>query len=312
MSTILVTGGFGYVGGRLAARLLADGHHVRIATRRAAAPAWAGDAELVTVDWRDGLGALCQGVDTVLHLAAMSEVDAVRDPVMALDINAVLTVRLLEAAMAAGVRRFVYFSTAHVYGAPLAGTITETTLPRPVHPYAITHRTAEDFVLAAHDAKRIQGLVVRLSNVIGAPADNGAERWTLLVNDLCRTAVTNGRMVMRSSGMQHRDFVPQADVEAAIVHLLATDDWGDGLFNLGLGRSMTVRHMAELVASRAAALGITVPLDCPPPALGENAVPLDYRIDKLRATGFAPRGDIMAAVDETLVFCRDHFSRDVR
>jgi UDP-glucose 4-epimerase len=93
-----------------------------------------------------------------------------------------------------------------------------------------------------------------------------------------------------------------------MVHLLAADDWGDGLFNLGLGRSMTVRDMAELVAARATALGIDAPLDCPQPAAGETALPLDYRIDKLRATGFVPRGDVVAAVDEMLVFCRDHFA----
>ena len=117
-------------------------------------------------------------MDAIVHLAAMNEMDCARDPAAALEVNTALTLRLLNAAVAAGVRRFVYLSTAHVYGAPLRGHIDERALPRPVHPYAITHRAAEDFVLAAFDAGRIEGVVLRLSNGVGAPAHAAVDRWT--------------------------------------------------------------------------------------------------------------------------------------
>jgi len=73
-------------------------------------------------------------------------------------------------------------------------------VPRPVHPYAITHHAAEDFVLAAHDEKRLMGYVIRLSNGFGAPAHAGVDRWTLLVNDLCRQAVQTRQLILRSAG----------------------------------------------------------------------------------------------------------------
>lgn len=308
MTRILVTGGFGYVGGRIATRLLRDGHQVRIASRRKTAPDWARSAELATVEWgQDGsLAELCRGMEVVVHLAAMNEIDCARDPAGALRANGELTLRLVEAAVAEGVGRFAFFSTAHVYGAPLAGRIDEAVLPRPRHPYAISNRCGEDYVLAAHAQGRLGGLALRLSNAVGAPAGDGTERWTLLVNDLCRSAVAEGRMVMRSSGMQRRDFVPLADVEAALVHLLGLPvaQWGDGLFNLGLGRSLLVREMADLVLDRARALDPSVILERPEPAVGERADELDYRIDRLRAAGFIPGGDLVAAVDETLAFCR--------
>lgn len=308
MSRVLVTGGFGYVGGRIAARLLGDGHRVRVASRRPAAPAWARGMELATLDWnRDGaLAEACRGMDAVVHLAAMNEIDCARDPVGALMANAALTQRLVEAAAAEGVGRFVFFSTAHVYGAPLAGRIDEAVMPRPAHPYSISNRCGEDWVLAAHAQKRLGGLVLRLSNAVGAPAGEGTGRWTLLVNDLCRSAAAGGRLVMRSSGLQRRDFVPLADVGAALAHLLALPvaSWGDGVMNLGLGRSMAVGEMAELVAARARAAGLDATLEKPEPAPGETADMLDYRIDRLRATGFTPAGDLAAAVDETLAFCR--------
>ncbi len=73
---------------------------------------------------------------------------------------------------------------------------------------------------------------------------------------------------------------------------------------LGLGRSLLVREMADLVLDRARALDPSVILERPEPAVGERADELDYRIDRLRAAGFIPGGDLVAAVDETLAFCR--------
>lgn len=306
MSAILVTGGTGYVGGRLVRRLEEVGLDVRVATRRRDR---AGAGRVVPLDWSDdaALAGACDGVETVIHLAAMNENECAADPAAALAVNGGNTVRLLDAAIAKGCRRFLYFSTAHVYGAPLVGAIDEAVAARPTHPYAITHRVAEDFVLAAHAQGRVEGLALRLSNAIGAPADPGADRWTVLVNDLCRQAAQTGRMRLRSSGLQQRDFVPLADVENAVLHLLRLERGalGDGLFNLGLGRSMSVLEMATLAAERAG-----VSLDRPDPAPGELSAPLSFSIAKLRQTGFTPMGDVTVAVDETIAFCRTHFGAE--
>src|SRR5207245_1641136 len=105
--------------------------------------------------------------------------------------------KLTDAAKRAGVRRVVYVSTAHVYGAPLAGVITEASCAVSLHPYATSHRAAEDVVRAAHERKTIEGVVIRLSNAYGAPVSEDANCWTLLVNDLCRQAARTKTMVLR-------------------------------------------------------------------------------------------------------------------
>ncbi len=312
---ILITGGLGYVGGRIARLLIGIGRRPRIATRRPPGdhPAWAGDAEVMRADLMDGgdLKRLCDGMDTVIHLAAMNEIDCFTDHAGSVRVNVEATVGLLEAAIEADVKRFVYFSTARIYGEPLAGTITEKTLPRPLHPYGITHRTAEDFILAAHDRRRISGLVLRLSNGMGCPADAGIDRWTLVMNDLCRQAATAGELVLQSSGLQKRDFIPLADVAGAVAHFLAVpvEQWSDGLFNLGAGKTMTILELTEIVAGGCKeALGFTPPIRRPEPAPGETYPGLDYRIDKMRATGFEPRCDFVAEIDEALRLCRDAFA----
>ena len=308
---ILVTGGLGYVGGRVARALLGARHPLTLLGRRPPerVPAWAAAARVVRCDLADpaaDLAAHLHDVDTIVHLAALNEIDSGRDPVAALEVNGVASLRLLRAAATAGVRRFVYFSTAHVYGAPLVGRLDEQSLARPRHPYAITHRVTEDFVLAAHDSGTLQGLVLRLSNGTGAPADHGTDRWTLLGNDLCRQAVRDRALVLRSSGLQPRDFIGLDEVARAVEHFLARDDWGDGLFNLGLGRSALVWDMVRLIAARCqAVLGFTPIITRPDPQPGEVAPVLDYRVDKLMAAGFVPRDTLADEVDATLRLCAE-------
>jgi UDP-glucose 4-epimerase len=175
------------------------------------------------------------GVDCVIHLAAASEARSASHPDAAVFETGTGTRRVLDAAIGAGVPRFVYLSTIHVYGA-LEGRLSETSAARPTHPYAVAHRLAEDFVLAAHDAGKIEGAVVRLSNGIGAPAWMEVDRWSLVGNDLARQAVLTGELVLKAPD-QWRDFIALSDVCRGIAMLIEADrdSLGDGLFNLGGG-----------------------------------------------------------------------------
>jgi UDP-glucose 4-epimerase len=252
----------------------------------------------------------CRGVRYVIHLAALNEIESLANPGEALRINGLGSLRLLEAAKRAGVERFIYFSTAHVYGAPLAGIITEESLPRPSHPYAITHRVAEDFVLAAHDRKELQGIALRLSNGIGAPAFANVNRWTLIANDLCRQAVATGKLALRSPGLQWRDFITLTDVARSVQHLLnlPASACQDGLFNLGGECPLQIIGMAERIAHRASKfLGFTPPIQRPEPGPGENLHPLEYRVDKFKSTGFTLSRNIDEEIDATLHFCVEMF-----
>ncbi|MBI5563101.1 MAG: SDR family oxidoreductase [Deltaproteobacteria bacterium] len=312
--TILLTGGLGYVGGRVSRFLAGQGFNTRLGTRGRAvsAPAWCPSASVVQTDFAspESLDHACKGADCIIHLAAMNEIDSANDPVGALEVNGTGTLKVLRSAERMGAARFIHLSTAHVYGAPLAGRITEESLPRPVHPYAITHRAAEDFVLAAHDGRRLTGITVRLSNGFGAPVVPSVNRWTLLVNDLCRQAVEGRALALKSSGVQQRDFITLEDVGRAIAHLieLPPDRCGNGLFNLGGETSISVAAMTERVAARSAAvLGFTPAIERPPALPGEASVALDYRIDKLKATGFALTGDFDAEIDATLRLCKEAF-----
>jgi UDP-glucose 4-epimerase len=311
MQRILITGGLGYLGSRIAQHLVRRGRsQVIVGTRGAPGLIdWLPDATIAQTDWQsdESLRDACRSVAALVHLAGMNSADCATDPVEALALNAVGTARLLRAALAAGVRRFIYVSTAHIYGSPLRGVITESTLPANVHPYAASHKAAEDCVRFMHERRMLEGIVVRLSNSFGAPANPAANCWMLLVNDLCRQAVERGKLVLQSSGLQRRDFVALTDVCWAVEHLLEMEagSLGDGLFNLGGAWAPTVLEMAERVASCAEHSGARRPeISRPQASAQEQAGALEFRIDKLLRSGFALQADADAEITATLKFCQ--------
>lgn len=312
---LLITGGCGYLGGRLAQFLVSQtSHEILLGSRQCTGrPAWLPQATVVQIRWDSpsGLEQICTGVEAVVHLAGMNAQDCAADPVAAIEVNAAATARLQQAAIRQGVKRFVYLSTAHVYGSPLTGVITEETCPTSLHPYATSHRAGEDVVRAASQRQEVEGIVIRLSNAYGAPTHKDVNCWMLLVNDLCHQAATTQRMVLHSSGLQRRDFIPLTDACRAIRHLLElpADRLGDGLLNVGGGWAPTVLQMARRIAER-----IQVATGRKPEILRKEHQDtkstglLDYRIQKLTDTGFRMGGtdNVDREIDGLVQFCLRH------
>jgi UDP-glucose 4-epimerase len=223
---ILITGGFGFLGGRMARFLSkASGNEIVLGARNIhKQPASLAGFRVVETGWEspEKLKEACKGVDSIIHLAGMDAASCAADPVKALEFNGVTTAKLINIAIDAGVKQFVFFSTAHVYSAPLIGRVTENSLPASLHPYATSNRAGEDVVLAQSANEKINGIVIRLSNSYGSPAHDEANCWTLLVNDLCKQAVVSRKLVVKSNGLQRRNFVTITDACNATSHLMQT------------------------------------------------------------------------------------------
>lgn len=308
---ILITGGFGFVGGRLAHTLLNAGYEVTLASRtERTCPVGLTAADVVQWDWRDDseLRALCSGFDVLIHAAGMNAQECAANPAAALEVNGLATARLVQAAGAAGMKRFIYLSTAHVYGSPLVGTVTESTCPKNLHPYATSHLAGEHAVLHAGSKGVLHGIVLRLSNAFGAPVDKNANCWMLLANDLCWQAVKHKQLVLRTQGTQQRDFVAMDAVCKAIEFCvdLGLDQTGQEVLNLGAGSSLSVLAMAQLVQHRCLAMfGFTPPLVIQQGGPQESNETLNYRVDKLRDRGCQLTSAHEKELDQLLAFCRD-------
>lgn len=250
--------------------------------------------------------------DAVIHLAALNEIDCVKYPSEAIRVNIDETRIILENSIARKIDQFIYFSTAHVYGAPLVGSISEDTITRAVHPYSITHRAAEDYIVAATQQKKIQGTVIRLSNAFGAPVSPHVNRWTLLANDLCRQAVEKGKLTLRSNGCQYRDFICITDVEEVIAKMLTSPKpLSKIIYNLGSGISMRVIDMADMIIQTAVTvLQKNISLDLPADQIPSREPSLNYSVRRLLDEGYQIANDVNLELERLLQFCSENFARN--
>jgi UDP-glucose 4-epimerase len=305
-ATVLLVGGFGNLGGRIAAHLSQfQNHQIVLASRKKrAAPIWAKDAQTIQLDVTDPttFTNIPKSVNCIVQLAATNDVDSAQNPELARTVTTEGTASLLNAAIHNEIERFVYFSTAHVYGAPLQGTFNESSPTHAVHPYATTHLEAESAVATAHERGDIQGIRVRLSNGFGRPMAYEAADWRTLTSDLCRQAVVEKRMEMRTDGLQERNFITKTDIARAVQHLIAipTSQISDGLFNLGGSQSQTLLAMATTIQERAQKkYSIEIPLLRPEPTTADIQH-LNFDIHKLLDTGLSLTEDTLGEIDDFL------------
>jgi UDP-glucose 4-epimerase len=312
---ILITGGFGFIGGRLAQYLHKAGYQILLGSRNEVQPAvWLPEVKVVKTDWRQraDLKKICKGVDVIIHAAGMNAQDSVNNPVAALEFNGLATLRLVEAARSAGVKRFLYLSTAHVYASPLVGSITEESCPRNLHPYATSHLAGENAVLGATQRGEIEGLVLRLSNVYGVPSHKDVNCWMLLVNDLCRQVIETGTIVLKTKGIQYRDFIDIKHVCEIIEKLIScgVNSQLPSIINVGTGTSYSVYAMAKLIQRRCYEILYFKPNIMRLKSVNiENNKRLKYKSNELIKLGVYQKVNNVGEIDRLLLFCKDMFEK---
>ena len=307
---ILITGGLGFIGGRLGVHLSKNGHEVVLGSRRNThSPAWLPNAKTVVTEWAsaDSLKKACLGADLVIHAAGMNAKDCQLDPIGALEFNGHKTCNLLEAAISASVKTFFYISTAHVYSNPLQGVIDENTLAINSHPYATSHLMGERAVNDAKAEGLINSVVLRLSNAYGAPASPETNCWMLLVNDLCVQAVTTKQLRLNTSGTAQRNFMTLSDVCTAINELMYKSESQilPPMLNICNAHSNTAHEMAIMVQDRCLeVLGYApdIQLNNEHPSEVNNSLNLKSQYSYLYK-GFM-KNDWKAEIDELLFFCK--------
>lgn len=300
---VAVTGAGGYLGSRLVSTLAPES--TRALVRKAAPflPPALEQVELDLLTEEARLADALAGVDAVVHLAGPNETFAALDPERALAETSLATQRVIRAASSAGVRRVVYVSSVHVYGAKLVSgaIIDEATVPAPRSTYAIARLASEHLVGQAAEAG-LEVVILRLTNAVGAPAALEVDRWSLVASDLARQAVRTGDMVLRSSGQQWRDFIALGDVCAAVRACTGTTI-ASGTYNLASGSALTVRALAELIADGFAVRTGTRPRLRSARPQADPPGPYTVAVGRLEAAGWEASVGLIDAVDELISFC---------
>ena len=292
---ILITGASGYIGGRLIQVLSKSSKKNKITiglrSKYTQKNKQFSNITIKKIDLNSlsVLDELCKDIDTIIHLAGANAKDCKNNPSEAILVNSVGTSNLLQAAINNGVKRFICMSSIHVYGELLNGDITEDSYTNPSHPYSTSHKSAEDIVKFAHKEKKIEGIIIRLSNSIGPPVSKEVNCWELLVNDLCVQALSSNKMILRTSGTQTRDFLSMAETCAIIEHLihLPSNEIGNCYFNAGSGKSRTVLEMTKIIRDRVFVATNNLPkIYCKISDLYRSDVYMNFSVNKLNGTGF--------------------------
>ena len=293
---ILVTGGFGYLGSHVSNYFFSKGHQVKILSRTShpELSEWSRQFGVIIGDVSEysSIENCCRDTDVVIHTAALNEVDCRLKHKEALLINGLGTRNLLEDAHLNNVKKFIYFSTFHVYGPPKTDIITEETLPDPINTYSITHYLAERYCRQFEVEKKSKSYILRISNGYGAPLFRSVNRWALVLNDLCSTAFSQKKIVLKSRGTQERDFVGIRDILQGVEIFVDRDiaDQGDNVYNLGSGQNVSIISLANTVAEvyqerYNKSIKVEVPGDATEPDI---KVSFQFSIDKIRKLGYQP------------------------
>ncbi|NLU68871.1 UDP-glucose 4-epimerase GalE [Streptomyces sp. HNM0574] len=276
--TWLITGGAGYIGAHVARAMAESGQQavvlddfstglperLRAVPGAGGEPGVPGDIPLVRGSTLDGAAletAIAEyGVTGVIHLAARKQVaESVERPLHYYRENVHGLTVLLEAVAAAGVRRFVFSSSAAVYGMPDVDLVTEDTPCLPMNPYGETKLTGEWLVRAAGQAHGISTSCLRYFNVAGAAEPALADTGVSNIIPMFFDALTRGEAPKifgddypTPDGTCVRDYIHVQDLAEAHVKaagLLSPDgSAGDLTLNIGTGSGVSVREMASLVA----------------------------------------------------------------
>lgn len=265
--TILVTGGAGFIGGHTVLALLDRGETPVVLDdlstgTRTAVPAGVdlhvgdvADADLVAELIRE------YRIDAILHFAARIVVpESVADPLTYYRTNTLKTHALLQAATKANVRRFIFSSTAAVYGNPAVVPVDETAIPKPLSPYGRSKLMSEQMLADAGSAYGMRYVALRYFNVAGADPQGRLGQSTPGATHLIKVAIETAlgqRPFMSIYGSDYatpdgtcvRDYVHVSDLARA--HLTALDYLRAGgepqILNCGYGRGYSVREVVHAV-----------------------------------------------------------------
>jgi nucleoside-diphosphate-sugar epimerase len=295
--TVLITGGCGYVGTKLTQAMLdRTSYHVTVLDTQ-----WFGNylppnprLTVHPMDVRKIDECDLSRFDTIFHLANIANDPSVDlNPSLSWEVNVLAGMRLIDRAARQGVNQFIFASSASVYGLKSEPRVTEDLELVPLSEYNKTKMVAERVVMSYAGA--MTTTIIRPATVCGY---SPRMRLDLTVNLLTMQALTKG-VITVFGGEQTR---PNIHIDDLVdLYLFAFDRRLRGVYNAGF-ENLKVRDIASRIAER-------VPADVK--MLPSND-PRSYAVcsDRLLATGFAPKKNVAAAIEDMVAAYRDGRLKD--
>jgi UDP-glucose 4-epimerase len=293
-STVVVTGGAGFIGSELVRQLAARGERVVIVdslvngTRENVAEVLSDDVVLLESDIRDlrVLEPHLREARAVYHLACLGVRHSLHSPLENHEVNATATLRLLAASRDAGVPRFVHVSSSEVYGTATRVPMTEDHPTFPCTVYGASKLAGECYARAYHATYGYPTVVVRPFNTFGPRSHHEGDSGEVIPKFLLR-CLAGRPLIVFGDGTQTRDFTFVSDTAAGILMAGEHPRAVGQTINLGSGSEVSIKDLAVLVAQAAGRSDAVVQHDHPRPG---DVLRLYADMSHAKALcGYAPR-----------------------
>ena len=249
----LVTGGAGFIGSHIVKELVRQNQHVAVLDNLSGGKLENLDSVKDKITFIQGdicnfaeVIDACDGVDYVLHLAALISVaESMEKPQETAEINVQGTVNVLEAAKQCGAKRVVFSSSAAVYGTRPELPYKETTPVDCQSPYAWSKQVGAELCQLYTKAYGLEAVALRYFNVFG-PGQNPNSAYAAVIAKFMQLAAENKPLGIDWDGLQSRDFVSVKDVVQANL-LAATKGVPGEIYNVASGRTYTLLELADTI-----------------------------------------------------------------
>jgi UDP-glucose 4-epimerase len=249
---VLVTGGAGFIGSHVTARLLEAGYDVRVLDnfstgRRENLLEVADDIEIVEGDIQsyERAHTAVRGCDTVVHQAALPSVPrSVQDPLTSNASNVIGTLNVLLAARDSGVTRVIYASSSSVYGKNETLPKSEDLRTAPISPYAVAKLAGEGYCRSFWEVYGLEAVALRYFNVFG-PRQDPLSQYAAVIPSFIRAFLADLEPVVYGDGNQTRDFTYVGNVVDGTLLALEAPDVAGKVFNIACGDQVSINRLID-------------------------------------------------------------------
>lgn len=321
MKKVLITGACGYLGARISKYIAEKGYRVTAFDEfdPTKYSQWTSLMEDVIVgDIRDEAtisNLAKKQFDVVIHLISLDHHKSENDLKYVSSINVIPTWNLLDKLTKNGLKKFIYFSTIHVYGKIPYEIITEEHTPSPQNAYGLTHLLSENICNYFNVKTETSCINVRLSNSYGSPVFRENNCWWLVINDLCKTAFEQNKINLFSDGSPLRDFIHGSDICKAVQILIEAKDsnFKENIFHIASGNTLTILELAHIVKKvYKEKFQKDVHIYLPDNSISndpykfENVEKYYFDITKIESFGFHAKTDLSKGINEIFTYLENH------
>ena len=238
-----------------------------------------------------------KGVQAVIHCAAQVSVEmSTQDPLSDAKVNVLGTVNMLNQSMLAGVGRFVYVSSAAIFGPPKYIPLDENHPTQPMSNYGASKLAGEKYALAYAKNSKMEVISVRPFNFYSARADPKSP-YSGVITKFAARLKQGMPPVIEGDGRQTRDFIHARDVARMLATVLSKKDLSGEVFNCGSGISTSIHNLADIMIKLS---GKQVKPEFAAPRVGDIKDSLSATTKAIGVLGFKPKISLQDGLREML------------